>query len=40
MNAIFNFISEVMNLFASWLSFNTKEWGWCPVRVDNRFDRY
>lgn len=40
MDAIFNFVNEVMNLFANWLLVDEKEWGWCPVHVDNRFDRY
>lgn len=40
MDAIFNFVNEVMNLFANWLLVDKKEWGWCRVHVDNRFDRY
>lgn len=40
MNAIFNFVSEVMSLFANWFSVNSNEWAWCRVRVDNRFDRF
>lgn len=40
MNVIFNFVSEIMNILASWLSVDKKEWGWCPVRVDNRNDRF
>ena len=30
---IFNFVGEVLNLF-------TKEWAWCPIKVDNRNDRF
>lgn len=40
MNSLFNFVETVMNLLTSWLSCEKKELGWCPVRVDNRFDRY
>ncbi len=40
MNVIFNFVSEVMNLFANWFSCNSKDLAWCRVRVDNRFDRF
>ena len=39
-NLIFNYIAEIMNLFASWLSIDNKEWAWCPVRVNNRSDRF
>ncbi len=39
-NLIFNFVAEVINLFASWLSYNNKEWAWCTVRVDNRSDMF
>ncbi len=38
-NRIFSVVEEVMNLFASWLSFNAEEWAWCPVKVDNRICR-
>ena len=24
----------------NWLNNDQKEWAWCPVRVDNRSDRY
>lgn len=37
---IFSFVEVVMNLFAGWLSFETKQWDWCPVKVDNRIDRF
>lgn len=30
---ILNFIDGVISLFA-------KNWAWCPVKVDNRIDRY
>ena len=30
---IFNFIVEVLNL-------TTKAWAWCPIKVDNRNDRF
>ena len=30
---IFNFVEEILNLFA-------KEWAWCPIKVDNRTDRF
>lgn len=40
MNFIFNFITEVMNLFASWLSVDKAQWAWCPARVDNRNDSF
>lgn len=40
MNSIFKFAVEVINLFASWFSFNEKEWAWSPVRVDNHNDRF
>ncbi len=38
-NVISGIVTEVMNLFA-WLSFNAEEWGWCPVKVNNRIDRF
>lgn len=40
MKSIFNFAVEVMNLFAAWLSFEDREWGWCLIPVDNRDDRF
>lgn len=35
-NFIFNFVQDIIDLFANWLSSDSKEWAWCPVRVDNR----
>ena len=35
-NSIFNFIEKVMTVLSSWLSFEKKEMGWCPIKVDNR----
>lgn len=40
MSSLFNFVEAVMNLLSNWLSCDKKELDWCPVRVDNRFDRY
>ncbi len=37
---IFNFAQKVLGLFASWLTFESREWAWCPVRVNNRIDRF
>ncbi len=37
---ILNFVEAVIVLFAGWLSFGFKEWAWCPVKVDNRIDRF
>lgn len=33
-NLIINFVTEVVRTLTDW------QWSWCPVRVDNRFDRY
>ncbi len=40
MKSIFNFVSEVIDLLANWLFSNAKEWVWCPIKVDNRTDKY
>ena len=40
MKSVFNFIEEIMNLLANWLSVEKKEWAWCPIKVDNRTDEY
>lgn len=37
---IFNFAEVIFDLFASWFSFENKTWAWCPVKVDNRYDRF
>lgn len=40
MKSIFNFTVEVIDLLANWLNSNSKEWAWCPIKVDNRTDRF
>ena len=40
MSSLFNFVEVVMNFFSYWLSFDKKDFAWCPVKVDNHFDRY
>ena len=35
-----SFVENVVNLFANWLFSNEKEWAWCPIKVDNRTDKY
>lgn len=30
---IFNFVEEILDLF-------TAKWAWCPIKVDNRTDRF
>lgn len=37
---IFNFVENIMNVLASWLSLDRNEWAWCPIKVDNRIDRF
>lgn len=40
MHSLVNFVETIVSLLANWFDCDKKEWGWCPVRVDNRFDRY
>jgi len=37
---IFNFVEVIMNLFTNWLSCDEEKFAWCPVKVDNRINRY
>lgn len=29
-------VSEIVSLFANWLSYDKKEWAWCPIERDYR----
>ena len=39
-SSIINFVADIVSTLTNWLNNDKKEWAWCPVRVDNRFDRY
>ena len=39
-SSIINFVAEIVEVLTNWLNNDQKEWAWCPVRVDNRSDRY
>lgn len=39
-SSIINFVAEIVEVLTNWLNNDKKELAWCPVRVDNRFDRY
>ncbi len=35
-----NKLFDIFNLVVEVLSFDAKAWAWCPVKVDNRNDRF
>ncbi len=36
---IFSFTEQLLDLLTTWFSFTSKEWAWCPVKVNNRIDK-
>ena len=39
-SSIINFVTEFVATLTNWMNNDKKEWAWCPIRVDNRSDRY
>ena len=37
-NNIICSVEKFFNLFASWLSFDSYDWAWCPVENRNHID--
>ncbi len=35
-----NKLFDIFNLVVEVLSFNVEAWAWCPIKVDNRNDRF
>ena len=38
--SLFCFVAVLVDFLSNLFIFDEKRMGWCPVKVDNRFDRY